>query len=166
MRKHHSNLHVETEPVNQTNRIMPRVVINSRHYEKTRERRAHRREFHKLRPAIHIEMLKERIAKMVEGYYDKYWPEEPQAPSGEDLNEELFDSKALWERYEAQMKEYRARLHDFIYFIQEIPCDALIQRVTLKMNEFNVSDPEPEHVVRNDEFDVDSHDSQSGDESN
>ena len=164
MRKYYSNLYVETEPVNPENRITPRVVINARHYEKTKERRAHRIEYHKLRPIIHIEMLEERIAKIAEGCYDKNWPVEPQAPSGKDLNEELFDSKALWERYDAQMKEYRVRLHDFTRFLKYIPFEAIIQRVTLRMNEFNVS--KPERVVRNenDESDIDSHDSQSGDE--
>ena len=65
------------------------------------------------------------------------------------------------------MKEYHARLHDFTCFLKYIPFETIIQRVTLRMNEFDVS--KPERVVRNenDESDIiDSNDSQSGVEPN
>ena len=140
LRRHFSQIHSDKPKIShENNQIIPRMVINARHYEKNKERLRNIRIRRKQYSMAHIELLKERICDIVDGLYDHYFPEKPAEPPEEDLNLQLSDPKILWKHYNDQLASYNNILNSLKHNLMEISWDQISERVSRKLNDLFVS---------------------------
>jgi hypothetical protein len=167
LRRHINDIHSgsnasKSKSSHNNDRIIPRVEVNSRYYEKNKERLRHDRISRQQYSIAHIDLLKERICNIVDGAYDNQFPDKPIEPSAEDLNCPFTDSKSLWERYKNQLAAYDNKMYNLKQKLQEIPWDDISARVARRLIGMNIS--EDEFNVQTDASDADSSDIESNDE--
>ena len=154
MCQYHQFVSDERQP---TFRIQSRQEINSRYYEKSKDRRCHQRLVRKFTSVAHIMLLEEKIINIVDGYYENNnnnWPRKPIELADEDLDNPLINSKLLSKQHHAQMTDYENKLNLFKNDLKTISWDEIYSRAIQIINEMNISECENDALT--DASDVDS----------